>query len=129
VYHTLLETETHGDETNQGDHGTSKYTNLTHDCLCCAIWSSCDNPVVSPLNIDHASYGNNNLESEQRRLGTQIKMKANLISCGRFVDNHLTDHIYVERAVEQLPVTPRDIVLVPSYVPLCTNASLNWTHT
>src|SRR6266850_3537586 len=60
-------------ETNQGDHGTSKYTNLTQDCLCCAIWSKGDNPVVSPLGIDHASYSKYNLESEKGRLARRFK--------------------------------------------------------
>jgi hypothetical protein len=41
-------------ETNQCDHGSSKCTNLIHNCLCRAIRSCCDNPVVSPPDIDDA---------------------------------------------------------------------------
>jgi hypothetical protein len=60
-------------ETNQGDHGTSEYTNLTQDCLCCARWSSRDNPVASPLDIDHASYCKHDFESEKGRLERRSK--------------------------------------------------------
>jgi len=60
-------------DTNQGDHGSSKCTNLIRDCLCCAIWSSCDDSAVSPPGIDDASYGKNDFESEKGPLARRLQ--------------------------------------------------------
>jgi hypothetical protein len=62
-------------ETNQRNHGSSKCAKLIHDCLCCTIWSSCDNPVVSPPGIDDATYGKHNIESEKGPLACRLKWR------------------------------------------------------
>ena len=52
-------------ETNQGDKGSAKGRNLLEDPLCCAIWSSRDDSVVSPPDIKDATNGVQNVECEK----------------------------------------------------------------
>ena len=59
-------------ETNQGDKGNSKFTNLLDDALCCAIWSSRDNSVVSPPDIKDATHGLQNVECEKGGLSPKL---------------------------------------------------------
>ena len=52
-------------EANQGDRGSSKFTNLLDGALCCAIWTSYDDSIVSPPDIKDATHGLQNVGYEK----------------------------------------------------------------
>jgi hypothetical protein len=44
--------KTLGEETYEGDQGDSEFTNLFDKALCCAIGPCCDDPDVSPPDVE-----------------------------------------------------------------------------
>ena len=57
--------------TNQGDDGSSKGRKLLDDALCCAIWPSRDDSVVSPPDIKDATNGLQDVECEKGGLSSK----------------------------------------------------------
>jgi hypothetical protein len=51
-------------ETNQDAQAYSDFTKLLDYSLCCAVGSRCDNSVVSPSDIEDATHGLPDVESE-----------------------------------------------------------------
>jgi hypothetical protein len=106
-------------ETNQGNKGNSEFTNLLDDALCCAIWTSHDDSVVSPPDIEDATHGLQNVE--YKKGGLSFKSNKSGEECEG--ENHSTDHVDVSRPLEQLPFKPSSVLPVPSYVPLCNRSN------
>ena len=61
-----------GKKTNEGDQGNSKFTNLLDDALCRAIWSSRDDAVVSPSDIENTTHGLQKVECEKGELPVNV---------------------------------------------------------
>ena len=57
--------KTLGEGTHEGDQGDSEFTNLFDKALCCAIGPCCDDPVVSPPDIEHTANGLQKIECKK----------------------------------------------------------------
>lgn len=100
--------------TYKGDQRNSNFTNLLDDALCRAIVPCCDDPVVSPPDIEDATHGLQKVEREEEKLSREFNELSKWQQ-----KNYQADHVDVSRPLEQLPIIARKRHPIPPYVPLC----------
>jgi hypothetical protein len=61
------------DETNQGAQANSDFTKLLDHALCCAVWSSCNNAVVNPSDIEDPTHSLPDVEREKGQLKWKLR--------------------------------------------------------
>ena len=111
-------TRTLGEETHENDQGNSDFTNLLENTLCCAIWPCRDDPVVSPFDIEDTTNCLQKVEYEKRELSYKFNEPSKYQQ-----KNRQSDHVNVSRPIKQLPITVRELLLIPMHVPLCNISS------
>lgn len=86
--------------------------------MCRAIVPCCDDPVVSPPDIEDATHGLQKVECEEGELTREFNELSKWQQ-----KNYQTDHVDISRPLEQLPIIVWKSYPIPPYVPLCNMLS------